>query len=170
MLQTINYATACYALWKPLCGQWGSFRKRKGFFGWQEGFPNYFPSAPVHCVPSYGVNTIQCAFAQHWVCRVRKSSDFLWFSLDLRARDSDRKGKSESKSCWRASKEKRNNFWALASNPAHVWAWPTCLGPELKEKPGLLATCLCWFGFEMKVRTWFPLLGSWARNIGERWG
>lgn len=34
------------------------------------------------------------------------------------------------------------------------------MGPELKEKPGLQATCSCWFGFEMKVRN-----GSWALDI-----
>ena len=55
----------------------GKLQERKGFLGWQEGFPNYIPSVPVHCVPSYGVNTIRCAFTQHLVCRVRKSSDFL---------------------------------------------------------------------------------------------
>ena len=154
----------------PFAGSGEASGKKRSFWIAGGSFPNCISCVPGHCMPSYGMNTIQCALIQHLVCWVRKSSDFFWFSLNPRVKDSNRKSKSESKPCLRLSKEKHNNLWALASYPARVWAWTTSLGLELKEEARLLATCLCWFGFEIKVRTWFPLLGSWALYSEEGWG
>lgn len=65
-----------------------------------------------------------------------KSRDFLWLSLNPKARNRYEKANRNPVSSEEFLK-KRIIISVLASNSASIWAWTKGLGPELTEKVGL---------------------------------